>query len=149
MRPHRMASLETTEGALNVHVCPVGWHNHPPPCGSGVRRAKRRIRPFGTVQWPQGSPRLTIVDTAQRGVRKATCSPAGAAVVAPGSLSQPSTRLQPGTPLPLMSLHTKWETCVPPTSTESNKGRTPPTAEGAWKRHAKTEGLNKIQTLIT
>ena len=66
-----------------------------------------------------------------------------------GSLSPPSTRLQPGTPPPLMLLHTKWETCVPPTSTENNKGRTPPTAEGVWKRRTKTEGLNKIQTLIT
>jgi len=70
MRPHPMVSLETTEGGLNVHLCPVGRHNHPPPCCSGVRRAKRRIRPFSITQQQQGDPHLMTGDTTQKGVRK-------------------------------------------------------------------------------
>ena len=65
-----MVSLETMEGGLNVHLCPVGWHDRPPPCCSGIRRAKRRIRPFGIIQWQQGYPQLMTGDTTQKGVRK-------------------------------------------------------------------------------
>ena len=65
-----MVSLETMEGGLNVHLCPVGWHDRPPPCCSGIRRAKRRIRPFGIIQWQQGYPHLMTGDTTQKGVRK-------------------------------------------------------------------------------